>query len=570
MKFKFPNPNFTCLADRRAFYFLLFTLVIGAFFRFYNLNWDQGYFFNPDETNNISLPASHLSPPFKPEEFTYGSLTIYLYRALGELVVFITNNSAWIDAGHLNLLGRFVSATLSTLMIFVVYLLGKKIADAKTGLLAAFLTSVNVGLIQAAHFGTTETILTLGGILLIFPLLTIMKKEGYSQGYWLWGLTLGIVASAKISALVFTPIFLLAHLISLSKKEFVKRKLLFLSSGLLLVSTFFLISPYTFIAFPDFFESFKFESGVASGKIPIFYTAQFLDTTTYFFQIKHIFPWIAGWPVMVFSFFGLLLTLFLGFKTFDKVKIFLVLLPLLYFLYTGSLFVKWTRYMVPLMPFLSLFASVSLVYLFQIFKKPIFKSVATVLICVICVLQALWAIAFFNIYQQPDTRIMASKWIYQNIPNNSKILLEPLDVVSLPLSLKNYQSKDYQQIWFDFYGLDDYTAWEKKEELVQELSKNLETADFIIIGSRRLWANRIRLDDKFPLGSRYYKSLFAGNLGYEKIKEVVSTPKIGDLIINDNPAEETFQVFDHPTVIIFKNTKRFSQTTLAKRILYDE
>lgn len=564
MKWKIFKPQYLIL------YTLYSILLLGAFLRFYNPNWDQGYFFNPDESNNIAIPASHLSPPFKPEEFTYGSLTIYLYRAIGELVAFATHNPVWIDAGHLNLVGRFVSATLSTLLIYAVYLLGKKIADWKAGLLAAFLTSVNVGLIQAAHFGTTETILALGGILLIFPLIIVLKKEGYRNGYWLWGLILGVVASAKISALIFFPVFLLAHLVSLSKKELVKRKLLFFVSGILAILTFFLISPYTFISFPKFLDSFKFEGGVASGKIPIFYTAQFLDTTPYFFQIKHIFPWIAGWPIMIFGFFGLLLTMFLGLKTFDKTKIFLVFVPLLYFFYTGSLFVKWTRYMIPLMPFLSIFAAIFLVYLFRIFKRPVYKSVVASLICVICVLQALWAIAYFNIYRVEDTRIMASKWIYQNIPNHSIILLEPLDVVSLPLPLKNYQSKDYRQIWFDFYGLDDYSAWEKKEELVRELSEKLETSDYLVIGSRRLWVNRLRLEKKYPLGAKYYQRLFSGDLGFQKIKEVSSPLQIFGFKFNDNSAEETFQVFDHPTVMVFKNTKKFSQVTLAKRILYGE
>ena len=136
---------------------LLLIILAGAVLRFYNLNWDRGYFFNPDESNNIAHPAANLKYPFKPDKFTYGSLTIYSYRLGAELVSFLTQNDFWRTAAGINIIGRLVSAFISSLIIFFVFQLASGFFSERAGFLAAFLTSFNVGLIQAAHFGTTET-----------------------------------------------------------------------------------------------------------------------------------------------------------------------------------------------------------------------------------------------------------------------------------------------------------------------------------------------------------------------------------------------------------------------------
>jgi YYY domain-containing protein len=47
---------------------------------------------------------------------------------------------------------------------------------------------------------------------------------------------------------------------------------------------------------------------------------------------------------------------------------------------------------------------------------------------------------------------------------------------------------------------------------------------------------------------------FQGELGYELIKVVDSSPGIGPLVINDQFAEEAFTVYDHPKVFIFKKS----------------
>jgi len=543
---------------------ILLITILGAFLRFYNLNWDQGYFFHPDESNNIIHPAANLQFPFKPEQFTYGSLTIYLYRLVASTIAFLTQNPSWIKAEQIALIGRFISAGLSTLMILLIFFLGKKFFSSKVGLLAALLTTVNAGLIQAAHFGTTETILTLGGLLIILATSMILKSKNYRQGYLLGAVSLGLTVGAKISSLIFFLPFLLSHLLALKKKNFVTRNLVFLLNCLLMLLVFLFVSPYSLLAFPAFKESFFFEKNIATGQLPIFFTGQFYETQPYFFQITKILPWILGWPILILGFLGLIIVFSQSLKEHNKEKLLLFFLPVFYFLYNGSLFAKWTRYMVPLIPFLCLFAAFALIRILEKSQKQkILVVLANVFIGIILMAQIFYGLAFFNIYRQPQTRIAASQWIYQNLPSGSRLLLEPLDVVALPLTIKDKEPASYQQVWFDFYGLDEVEA-SKKPGLIQELVNKIAGSDYIIIGSRRLYANRLRLKDKYPLAANYYTLLFNGQLGFDKIKEFSSYPKILNIEINDDQAEETFQVFDHPKVLIFQNQKHLFVNDLTK------
>jgi hypothetical protein len=62
-------------------------IAAAAFLRFYNLNWDNGLLFHPDEANlihatqRLSIP-SQLDPDF----FAYNGFPMYLYRVSTDMV----------------------------------------------------------------------------------------------------------------------------------------------------------------------------------------------------------------------------------------------------------------------------------------------------------------------------------------------------------------------------------------------------------------------------------------------------------------------------------------------------
>lgn len=526
-----------------TFLLLLFITLVGGFLRFYSLNWDLGFTFHPDERKIADAVAKiSLFKQLNPGFFTYGGFTTYLYRAVGEILTFITKDSSWVAHwGKINLVGRFISALVSSFTIPLVYIAGKKLFSKKVGIIASVLIAFSPSLIQTAHFAVTESFLTFFVILILLSSLNL--KQSSLKKYIKTGFLLGISIAAKTAALSFLVIPVTACILWTKKKTFWKRSLLFsvLLGTAILVFTIF--SPYTFLDWEKFMESMKYESGVVTGRLSVPYTLQFTNTFPYLFQLKNLF-WQFG-PATVLGILGIIWLFFvLKDKKEKKIIVFLIF-PVAYFLYVGSWHTKFIRYMMPLLPFIGISAA------YFLSKMRGFSiRLEKVLTFTIIFSSIVWGLAFFSIYLRPQTRITASEWIYQNIPEDSKIYTEHWDD-GLPVNLpKSNRGK---------YEIEELTIYEPDNgQKIDYFSEKLSKGNYVILSSRRLWGTLINLEEKYPITSRYYKLLFSGALGYQKVAEFSSYPKILGIQINDDSSEETFQVFDHPTIYIFKNTKFLS------------
>jgi hypothetical protein len=137
-----------------------------------------------------------------------------------------------------------------------------------------------------------------------------------------------------------------------------------------------------------------------------------------------------------------------------------------------------------------------------------------------------------KIYLFSDIRLTASQWIEENIPENSSLISESGNVVDIPITDKNYQVTNY-----DFYN--NYPNY---------LSGYLLSTDYIIVPSRRVFKN---------YNLKYYQNLFNGSLGFKEINKI--SPSY-DLFLDAENAEETWSVFDHPTIRIYKKSNQLTQS----------
>ena len=160
-----------------------------------------------------------------------------------------------------------------------------------------------------------------------------------------------------------------------------------------------------------------------------------------------------------------------------------------------------------------------------------------------------------NIYTNPNTRVLASEWIYKNIPADKTIAREHWDD-GLPIG----GNIIYKTLELPIYGMTDPITENEIYQKVQE-------ADYIIIASNRLYAPLQRISKncqkwKLPQercshnARKYYEKLFGGKLGYKKVAEFENPPTIPilNIPINDQNADESFTVYDHPKVMIFKKS----------------
>jgi hypothetical protein len=83
---------------------------------------------------------------------------------------------------------------------------------------------------------------------------------------------------------------------------------------------------------------------------------------------------------------------------------------------------------------------------------------------------------------------------------------------------------------------------EDTPDKLEMLLDALDQADYIVMSSGRLWQSIPRLPMRYPMTTRYYELLFAGELGFEKAAEFHSYPRLFGIEFDDTWAEEQFTV----------------------------
>jgi len=535
---------------------LLITLV-GIFYRFINLSWDDGYLYHPDERNNIVAAAGRIDIPNKldPEVYTYNGFSIYLTRLLAQGLHTITGNNEWVhNLSNISFLTRFISATASTLSIIVLFFITKRLVSSKAGLYASAIAACTVGFIQHAHYGVTESLLVFFLLCIILACLRVLEKN--SMANWFFTAVIsGIALGTKTSAFAFLLVpFVTWILVLIREKNKVRT---FLLGGYFLFtifSLFFISSPYTFLGLERYRESMKFEGGVVNGSIKVFYTMQFENTVSYIFNFKNM-HWHLGPIIPLVGMIGILIwTLTIFRKKANIEALPMLIFALVYFLYVGSWYAKFIRYMMPLLPLLI----ISCVWLCEFVAQRMKRRLPlTIFLYSVFVLSFVWSTAFVSIYTYKNTRVAASQWIFDNIDSGNQLLVEKFDE-RLPTALKG-NNKHYEFIEIQNYIPDS-------EAKLEDMAQKLAQADYLVISSSRMSGTVGQMKQTHPFTYNYYSKLHSRDLGYTLINSFESYPSLFGLTINDSMAEETFRVFDHPKVFIFQNTSKLDTEVIKDRL----
>src|SRR5258706_9958994 len=139
----------------------------------------------------------------------------------------------------------------------------------------------------------------------------------------------------------------------------------------------------------------------------------------------------------------------------------------------------------------------------------------------------------------------------------------------LPLRMDGYDG--YGGIYQGDHNFQMY--WDDDSAKLERFTSNLDTSDYIFISSNRQWATTTRLPERYPLTIAFYRNLIGcpadkdviwcynvarpgmfedAPLGYELVQVFESFPTIGPWRINDQFADESFTVYDHPKALVFK------------------
>lgn len=561
-------------------FFLILVLFIAAFFRFYGLNWDQGQHLHPDERfltmvlTSIKIPknlSDYLNPKVSSMNpynvgysfFVYGTFPLYLTKLVG---VLSGNN----DYGTIHFVGRILSAFFDLGVVLLLFKIGQKSFNEKIGLLAGFFYSIMVLPIQLSHFFAVDTFLNFFIFLSFCFLILLLTNRSSLFTAIALGTSFGLALACKISAFLFLPIICLGFLIFLLKTKKIK--------FLTLCFSFFVFCSYVSFRFfqpqafatgnwldftinPQFLKNLAELKAFNSPETQSPPAIQWKSTKPLIFPLKNMVLWGVGLPLgiisilSVFSKISTLLVCYLNrnkksYNSLSVIKNFIILSWVIFlFTYQGIQFAKTNRYFLPIYPFFALLSAQFLTGVLTLFKKRIKKSYIIIFNFLFFVLILIYPLSFMNIYTKPITRVRASQWIYDNVPPGSTILNEEWDDgLPLPLPGKNASIYNWEAIFM--YDEDSPQKW-------QRILPKINEADYIFISSNRAYGSIMSLPKRYPQTIKYYQSLFSGEGEFVKVAEFTSYPcfppgKFNLFCFNDDKAEESFTVYDHPKVMIFK------------------
>jgi hypothetical protein len=234
-----------------------------------------------------------------------------------------------------------------------------------------------------------------------------------------------------------------------------------------------------------------------------------------------------------------------------------------FFAFTGALYAKFPRYWLGLTPVLAIYGAWALLSLVRRARR-----LAVFLIRATLGYSFVFCLAFVGLYSAPHPWLAASEWIYESVPRGSVLAVEQWDH-PLPVGVIGGYDYDVRElpVFDEDVGSGSAGKWEAMEAILAD-------ADYVVIASRRGYATLARWPERYPLMARYYRRLFGGDLGFEPMACFGRYPHLGPLALQDDPTaglpftlpdacwpalslnpgrlDESFVVYDHPQVVIFR------------------
>lgn len=551
----------------------------------------------------------------------------------------ILNKAGMVEFRHLAAVTRALTGLIDLATILFVFLLGRRMFSSEAGLLAAAFLALNVMHIQLAHFFIVDPYLTFFTVAALYFMVAggewrvasgkVTSDQRPATGnpppatlyFILASIFVGLAVGAKFSAvLLFLPLALTAWL------GFGEKWMRWWGTAVFIAFlTFFITNPFAVldwscevitpatavgpITIPRlnwascYLDNITTQSVMVNGGGDIPFTRQYEGTIPYLYYFEMQLKWGMGPLLALVGFAGF------GWAIWEVVKRLeirgwrfwrwlpiqspisnpqsLILLSWMipFFFVTGSFYVKFYRYLQPLVPFLMLYGAAMVLSWRRVWWRQLVWAV-------VLGGTAVYALAFVNIYQIDHPWFTASQWIYDNVPAGSLILSEQWDD-ALPISMA-YDGEARQREAYANQELTWLTGIGERDSR-EKLAANLELlaeADYVTLATNRVYGVAPRLPESYPLSGQYHQLLFNGALGYELVWANGRYPHLANISyrpdtfgwpgltpptgidtyfnetmpgVSGGRVDESFVVYDQPLTLIFKNAGRLSAAEMGER-----
>jgi 4-amino-4-deoxy-L-arabinose transferase-like glycosyltransferase len=574
------------MSKQRALLILGVITLIGAAFRFYNLGWGAPYYHFQIDEHSVMGPADAMRRSMQeavnfPKFFMYSPSLMYMVngvRTVYESFTHPLNLASVHDQTVYMIMGRAISAFFGTLTIPVTYAIATRISGRRAGLFAAALLAASVLHLRDSHFATTDITMTFFCALTLWLSLKLAERASWTM-LIACGAAVGLALATKYAAAFVLAVVGLAYFMAPGRPAAVNpvsKWITWALRGLTPIAaaaiTFVALNPLPF-QYPEKFKT-DLQDWVInplSGKTTYLWLAQFADVThPRLYWFTNLMWWSFG-PALEIA--GLAGIVWLFWKR-SKPAALAAAFPILYFLGASGAIAPFIRYMLPLAPALAVAAGVMLS---DGLARPKWRTLALIAAVVTIGSTSLYAMAYMNVFRQPDSRLAASAWIEANIPPGSKILVEPAQNTPPMGSYYHFPNFDrdyllradetrndrYQLSTLDVYRrLFEQRMWGGSRPPDTDpqgyINAQLAANDWIVIDDTNVQFYEHLPEGKYHVVKQYYRDLLAGRLGFRLEQTFKTYPSLFGKEINDDGAELTFRLFDHPRVYIFRRARAAS------------
>ncbi len=372
----------------------------------------------PDEETAVGYAVQVLGGHFNPDFFHWPSLIFYalaaVYGAASLVRRALLIDGAFTAADYI-VIGRAFVALAGTLTVVVLFRMGRRIADATTGLLAALLLAVATLHVRESHFAMTDVVMTL----LVFAALALLlraydgardvsPREVAPFPFASAGLIGGLAASTKYNgAAVAVPMAVAQLLLFLRWGGGVWSLpgwLPAIAFAAAFAAGFVAATPYALLDWETFSADLKYDFTHLA-------TAHAVDLGRgWVYHLRRSLPYAGGWPMFIAALAGLLPFA----RRHCRYAVLLGAFAVAFYVAIGSGYTVFFRYVLPLVPIVCLLAAIGVRNVARWIAARAGASERAVLVALTvavagpALVNSLWLDVLLA---QTDTRVLAARWL---------------------------------------------------------------------------------------------------------------------------------------------------------------
>jgi YYY domain-containing protein len=315
----------------------------------------------------------------------------------------------------------------------------------------------------------------------------------------------------------------------------------------------------------EFWRTINEQKNMVTGKTNPPYVNQYHGAIHFLYEIRNFFFESLGPPLALAALLGFLAALIRAPLRPSVPALVLLAWVVPSFVLQSRFAVKFPRYHAAELPVFILFGAWLLDRGLRAGRKAgpwgkRWRTVSAVGLAVTLIYTAGYALGMTRGFAEEHTWQRASRWIFENVPEGSKLAFTHWDdrvPVSTPPEVRRRRYEPAPEL--PLYESDT-------PQKIERVAQALVEADYVIFPTKRLYAGTMSNPGRYPLTGNFFKCLFAGDLGYQLVHTEANPIRVFGIPKRDDEADESFRVYERPKVQIFRKIETLEAGRIASLI----